>query len=307
MARRALLGFVAVAAGACAGEDAPLIPEGDVYQYAVGAIAIPLSGTQAREYGLDLNGDGTIDNQLGMIFATLEQQGFDVATTAGEALLRGNAIMLAELQTPAFDDAPAVGLRTDLGANPVPAACTDPANLLTCGQHLATRAHYDIVPETGSHLGVGPFDAGRMVARLGTMPIEIGIDPAAPLRLDLHGAEVRVTAASSTGATLVIAGGILTADVDTVVIPEVTRNLARIVHDECGVPNTGTTCGCPSGGRAALIQKYFDDNDDCVIDAVEVSENSITRALFAPDITVDGRKLLSFGIGATLVPATFER
>ena len=58
---------------------------------------------------------------------------------------------------------------------------------------------------------------------------------------------------------------------------------------------------------AALLQRYFDDNDDCVIADAEVAENSIIQSLFKPDITVEGRQLLSFGIGATLVPASFDR
>ena len=123
-----------------------------------------------------------------------------------ESLLRGNAIMLAELQTEAFDDAPAAGLRTDLGTNPVPAACTDPADFMTCGKHLATRAHFDVAPQTASNLGVGPFDEGTLIAPVGTLPIAIGIDAAAPLRVDLRAAQLRVTDASPTGATLVIAG-----------------------------------------------------------------------------------------------------
>lgn len=307
MRRTVLLGLVAVASAACVEDDKPPIPEGEYYQYAIGSIAMPMNNNEAREYGLDLNGDATVDNQLGMIFATLEGQGFSVADTVRESLLRGNAIMLAELQTTAFDEASAAGLRTDLGANPVPSACTDPADLMTCGMHLETRAHYDVLPQTASNLGVGPFDAGRLIAPLGTLPIAIGIDPAAPLRVDLRAAKIRVTEASPAGAKLVIAGGILESDVDEVVIPEVTRNLARIVHDECGVPNTGTTCGCPSGKRAALIQRYFDDNGDCSIEAVEVSDNSIIRSLFSTDLRIDGREMLSFGIGATLVPATFDR
>ena len=91
------------------------------------------------------------------------------------------------------------------------------------------------------------------------------------------------------------------------IVPEITRNLARIVHDECGVQGAPGPCGCVDGQRAELLQNIFDTDDDCMIEPLEVSKNTIVQALFTPDITVDGRKMMSFGIGAKLVPATYTR
>jgi hypothetical protein len=306
MVRPVVFLLLPLCAAACVADDPELIPEGEHYQYAVGEIMTPADNTEARAYAFDLDGDDTPDNQLGMIFGFLETQGFGVADTVDESLLRGNAIMLVDLQTTGFDHAHAAGLQANLGAHPVPAACTDPADLMTCGQHLMTRAHYDVVPETASDLGVGSFTNGQLIAPIDTLPISIGIDAAAPLRVDLHGAKLRVTDASPTGATLVITGAILDTDVTNVVVPEVTRNLARIVHDGgCVVQVSPVGCNCPHGSRAALIEGVFDVDHDCAIEPVEVSKNSLVVSLFTPDVAIEGHKMLSFGIGAKLVPAAY--
>jgi hypothetical protein len=285
--------------------DEELVPSGPTYQYVVGEISIPANNTEARQFALDLNNDKTVDNQLGMIFGTLEGMGFGVGETATEALLRGNAVLLAELQTEAFDSTVASSLRTDLGANPDPAACLDPTMLATCGRHVQTRAHYEVVGGASSHLGVAPFDDGRLLAPVSTLPITIGIDPAAPLRVDLRAAKIQLTDVSAGGATAIIAGGITKDDLDTVVIPEVARNLARIVDDDCSAVLSPPSCDCTAGSRGALLQRYFDPNDDCTVTLDEVAKNSIVESLFSPDLGSGRDEMLSFGIGARLVPASY--
>jgi hypothetical protein len=302
-----ILGLVgAVAAGACS-DDRLGSPEGDYYQYVAGAIGIPANNNEARLLALDLNGDKAVDNQLGMIFGLLQSQGFGVGETATESLLRGNAIMLLELQTVAFDEARVSGVQTDLGADPDPSACADPTVLATCGRHLASRASFALVPGTGSSLGVAPIERGQMTASVGTLPLEIGLDPASPLRVDLHGARIRLTDISPAGATAVLAGGVPAEEVETVIIPEAARNLARIVAEDCGDPTAPLPCGCPARSRGALLQTYFDDDHDCTIGEAELARSAVVDALFAPDVTIEGREMLSFGLGIELVPAAFNR
>src|SRR5262245_63686571 len=52
---------------ACGGEDGVSAPEGPHYTYVVAEASVPVNNMQAREYGLDLNGDKAADNQLGMV------------------------------------------------------------------------------------------------------------------------------------------------------------------------------------------------------------------------------------------------
>jgi len=283
----------------------PVIPEGEHYQYVISRIYIPETNTQAREYSVDLNNDKSGDNQLGTIFSLLHNQGFSVSSTVAESLLRGHAIMLGSLQTVAFDSTRASGFRTSLGENPQPSACADPTMLMTCGRHLATEAHYDLVLNSDSLLGVAGFEDGRLEVPVGSMRIAIGIDPAAPLRLELRDARVKLSNMTPTSGAAIIGGAIAESDLDTVVIPEVARNLARIVRDECGVQSQPGPCGCPNNERANLIQAVFDGNDDCTIDMQEVASNDLVQSLFSPELTIEGEQYLSFGIGAELAPATF--
>lgn len=298
-----LLGLVGV--GACVWDDEKPVPTGPTYQYVVGEISIPGKNSEARQFALDLNNDRSPDNQLGMVFGTLQGEGFGVGETATEALLRGNAILLVELQTEAFDETTASGLRTYLGANPDPAACLDPTMLATCGRHLMTRAHYDVVPDTGSELGVAPFEDDRLLAPVSTLPITIGIDPAAPLRLDLHSAEIQLTDVSADGATAVIAGAITKSDRDNIVIPEVARNVARIFGNDCDPAAQPRPCGCPPDSRGDLLQDLFDGNNDCTITVTEVATNSLVESLLYPDLGNGSDAMLSFGFGARLVPAAY--
>ncbi len=45
---------------ACGGDDGgEIVPMGEHYHYVVNQAFVPTTNTQARDYGLDLNGDGT--------------------------------------------------------------------------------------------------------------------------------------------------------------------------------------------------------------------------------------------------------
>src|SRR5678815_3449996 len=88
---------------ACGGDDeGNVVPEGEHYHYVANKVFVPTTNTQAREYGLDLNKDGTVDNQLGMVLSTLGSMGFDIQTTIDKAVAEGNIILLADFQTKDF-------------------------------------------------------------------------------------------------------------------------------------------------------------------------------------------------------------
>lgn len=285
--------------------EEPLPPlEGDVYQYVVSDLKVPTNNTEARELGLDLNGDDTIDNQLGMVFGTLETQGLGTASTAREALLRGGLIMLLEVQATALDNADDAGVTTFLGDDPVPNACLDDANLATCGQHLKGTGSFSIDRETASHQARGPIDDGRFLESTGIMPVELAISLAGVIRLDLRGARVELTELTPDGAHGVLAGAIAPIDIDGVVIPEATQQIERIVTTECTGTRTATNvCGCKD--RSRLLEDLFDVNRDCHVDVDEVATNSLVQSLLSPDVRVHGTNMLSFGVGVDFARATF--
>lgn len=285
-------------------EDKPLPPlEGDIHQYVVSDLKVPKTNAEAREFALDLNNDDRADNELGMVFAVLENEGLGTASTAREALLRGGLLMLAEIQTTSLEDADDAGLTTFLGSDPVPDACTDDANLATCGQHLKGTGHFTVDVDSASHQARGPITGGGFLGDTGIMPVEFAISLAGVIRLDLRGAQVKITQISETGAHGVLAGAITHTDVDEIIVPEAQQQIDRIIVTECTGPTSPGNCGC--SGRSQLLQELFDADKDCRVDVQEVATNSVVQSLLAPDVRVHGQEMLSFGVGVEFARATF--
>jgi len=289
----------------CGTDPAP-VPTGPHTQYVMRDLIVPPTNSAAREYGLDLNGDRAIDNQLGLVFATLKSLGLGVDATAREAVVRGGMTLLVDLQTPDFTASELAGVTTYLGTDPSPTPCLDPARLDTCGQHLLGTGHFTIVPGSASDLGMAPIAAGKLLADVGALPIEIALDPAAPLRLDLYGARIELTGISAQGFRGVIAGAIHDDDVQRVIVPQAAHEIQRIVAAECKQPLGAAPCGCIGSSRADLLQDYMDVNNDCEVTLAEVQHSGVVESLLAPDVRVQGEDGLSFGVGIVLVPATFE-
>lgn len=84
--KRACLVF---ALAACASEPEPLQYTGPARRFAVDAIALPLNNTEARAFGADLNGDRTVDNQLGMVISTLSSISGNVTTHGDDMIAAG--------------------------------------------------------------------------------------------------------------------------------------------------------------------------------------------------------------------------
>src|SRR5688572_8362629 len=132
----------AVDAAIDARPDAPPPPP-NTFRYVISKQQVPTNNNQARELGQDLNGDLTVDNQLGMVLGTFAGQGFDVQAAADRAIDRGVSIQLVELQADSFT---ASTLPSSFaifqGANPSPPACIGAGDTV-CRKHLAGSAIFD--------------------------------------------------------------------------------------------------------------------------------------------------------------------
>lgn len=83
---------------------------GPVHRFVVDRFIIPASTTQARELGADLDGEGTVDNQLGFAFSFLAN--FDNLTTHGDDMVASGAIAsIIEIQADDLTNDPTVGVR----------------------------------------------------------------------------------------------------------------------------------------------------------------------------------------------------
>ncbi len=297
---------------ACGGDDGEgnVVPEGTHYHYVANKVFVPTTNTQAREYGLDLNKDGTVDNQLGMVLSTLGSMGFDIQMTLDEAVKEGSIILLADFQTKDFMNTTAAGVQVFLGANPTPPACNGSADT-TCGHHLDGNASFDIAQgsPTNAALG-GKVVNGTFTGGPGNLSLQIALGGTEAIQLDLIGARAKGSSITETqigsGTTggMIFAGAITKEDIDTKVIPAIQTQLVPTIERDC--PNaTGPTCVCMDGSTGKTILGLFDANDDCSVSVDEIKTNSLIVSLLSPDVTVDGKMALSLGVKATAVKATY--
>jgi hypothetical protein len=314
------------------------MPEGMHYHYVANQLLVPTSTAQAHEYGLDLDGNGTVDNQLGQVLSTLGGMGFDIQGTVDKAVLDGSVIFLADVQTKDFTNASNAGFQVFLGQNPMPAACNagemptcdmaNPPACTGCGHHLSGTGSFTIDPNGPQDAALtGKFAGGTFTAGPGSLTLPLTL-AGANLQLSLIGARIKasgVTATqigSGTGATTmdgaILAGALTQDDLNTQVIPAIQQALGPlIVRDCCGAgntahptcdPNASPSCYCTSNSTGATILGLFDNSPkDCMVSVDEIKNNQLIQSLLAPDVTINGKMALSLGVKMTAVGATYTQ
>jgi hypothetical protein len=322
--------FVALLAApsllACGGDDT-VIPEGPHYHYVASRVLVPSNNNEAREYGLDLNGDGTVDNQLGNVISTLNGFGFDIQSTIDKATLGGSLTLLADFQTKDFMNTAAAGVQVFLGDNPMPAACnsgemvtcTDakPSVCTGCGHHLDGNGAFSISASSPQNAALGgKIVGGTFTGGPGNLALQIALAGTQAIQLDLIGARSKGSSISeagigsstsgSTSGGIVFAGALTKEDIDGKVIPAVQTQIMATVVSECTGGGGPPTCGCPDGSGGAQILSFLDKMPtDCSITVDEIKGNMIVSSLLAPDVVVDGKMALSLGVKAIATKATY--
>jgi hypothetical protein len=320
-----------ISIAACGSDSGTIKPEGMHYHYVANQVNVPTNNTQARAYGLDLNGDGTVDNQLGMVLGTLASMGFDIQGNINTSVADGGIIVLIDFQTKDFTSTAAAGVAAYLGANPTPPACNGSADT-TCQHHLTGTGSFEIAAGTPTNASLaGKIVGGTFTGGPGDLALQIAIGGQTPIELDLIGARAKASAISATaiGATTApntataastggvnLGGAITQEDLNNKIIPQIQQQLGPIiVRDCCGTGNTAhptcdatanPPCGCVDGSTGKTILGLFDTAPkDCTVTVTEIQTNSLIMSLLAPDVTINGKMALSLGINVTTVGATF--
>jgi hypothetical protein len=291
------------------GDDGVDPPSGPVYTFVTDDVTVPANNSQAREIGLDLNDDGVIDNQLGMVLGTLAGQGFDVQGAIDEAVVQGDIILLLQLQTPDFSSTSGAGLQVRLGENPQPAACSDPADITTCGQHLDGNGSFSVSASSPANARVnGRIAGGVFTGGPGDLSLQIALGGAQAIQLDLIGARAKATGLSENGLGEVILAGALTqSDLDNKVIPAIHAQLGPLIDRDCTGTAPPEPCGCEANSTGKTILGLFDTSPkDCTVSVEEIKTNSLIQSLLAPDVTINGTDALSIGIKVSAVKATIR-
>ncbi|HTR51722.1 MAG TPA: hypothetical protein VMJ10_13495 [Kofleriaceae bacterium] len=289
--------------------DASAMAAGGHYHYVIDRELIPTTNQQARDYGLDLNNDGMVDNQLGMVIATFAGMGLPIQSTADTAVNNGTILMLADVQATALTDATDAGFTVYVGENPQPPPCNGPGDT-TCRHHLQGTGTFDVAAMPQDTPLVGAFASGTYTGGPGHIPLEVIVIGGSPLTIDLIGARAQVTANVSAIPQGIIGGGIPQSEITTKVYPGIVSAGNTQIAADCNDPTNPPTCGCTSGSTGATLLGLFDgdysgDARDCMLELQEVSMNSLIQVLFTPDVMLEGQMALSLGIGFTAVPGGF--
>ena len=283
--------------------DAPP-SQGNHAHYVVDRVMVPTTNNQAMMYGLDLDNNGSVDNLIGQDLATIAGMGANVQGGVDTAVNTGQILMLADIQTTAFDNASDAGFTLYAGTNPMPMPCSSPSDT-TCRHHLDGTGTFDVAAMPRDPALSGSFVSGTYTGGPGHLPIQISVE-GANLSLDLIGARVKVMATSTNITSAILAGGVTVTDRDTKIYPALSTAFNAQIATDCTALTSPPGCGCASGSNGATLISLFDKSPaDCNISVDEIKNNSLVQLLFAPDVMLEGQQCLSVGVSVTAVPATF--
>jgi len=283
--------------------DAPTPPAG-AHRFVIDHAHLPSNNNEARMYGLDLDGDGSVDNQLGMVVGTFAGMGIPSQPALDHAIDTGAIEILADVEAADLTAGPATVALFD-GANAMPAPCQGSGDTV-CRKHLAGTATFEVAstsahdtPLAGS-IATTLLDAGPGSVHLRTMFLGAEAD------LALIGARIRLSQPSDAHVTAgIIAGGISQGEIDATLIPALQVAATHQIALDCSALTSPPGCGCADGSTGKTFIGLFDTNQDCVVSNAEVANNSLIKALLAPDMTIDAMPALSFGVGISAVHAAF--
>jgi hypothetical protein len=326
---RGVVLFLALAAtGGCGGPDplpadpdamvrpdaAPKLPVGPHHPFVIDSIAIPVSNAEAQIMGLDVDGNGDVDNQLGAIVALLEANGADINLTVRQQIDRGELIHLADLQATAFDTADDSALYIWKGANPVPPACLDDLDTV-CRRHLDGNGSFDVAtPDPEDAMIFGGITGGHYSGSRGVIVLEVPLfvsDTA--LTLQLIDARAEVDVAETALTTGKLAGAVTDRYIQDSLIPQLETVFAALTDRDCA--GVDPDC-CIPDSDGDIVVGLFDTDGSCTISLTELQDSVLLDSLLAPDVDIldeeglsgsDGvLDSLSLGVGFTAIPATFE-
>jgi hypothetical protein len=176
---------------------------------------------------------------------------------------------------------------------------------------LSGGGHFSVDPTApvGTPLD-GAISQRRFAGGPGAVPLRLGLVPRQPpVEVHLAGAHIEASCDADGCREGKVAGGIVAAEVDAVVIPALAAVMQVVIDETCS--RLAPTCEYPGQALVAL----FDANGNRKVTADELRENELIRAIFAPDLDLfaadgspgqDGvNDSLSVALGFTSNSATF--
>lgn len=319
-----LLSLLPLSLISCGGSKAvDCTPSGGAEEakYVADSVTVPQS---YKDFAIDLNGDGEVDNQIGNLVAALSAGGFDIQGGVDESLAAGSLILLFDARStdPSFRKDRCAATTVQLG-QPMPMPDFSGAGHFTPdASKTAGTFHSPLVD--------GRFDSPPPPATKGPVSVTIALPltGSEPVPLNLIGAHLQYTR-DDRGKLIggQLQGAIPQGDVQTQIVPAVARLLTAKVQqpmtpddmklgaffDTGGTPDpacSAGTCKNPDGSCAVAGDKK--------IDICEVATHPVVSRLLEPDVQMtdgeghyapnkqNGQKdSLSLGLGFGAVGAAF--
>ncbi len=302
-------------------------------QYVVNSVLVP--SASAKDYGIDLNGDTRVDNQLGQIIVTLAGQGLNVQDGVNQALMGGDLILLVkESSTDASFMSDSCATSTlQLGQKAPMPDFSGMGHFTPDGTQ--TPATFNGPITGGKFNSAPPATTTHPVTAQVTLPLVAG---QTPVPIVLQGAHLQYTRSGTGLMSGQLQGGIKSSDVQSNIVPAVASLLTNKLQTDN--PQTSTdmqisslfdtggkadpacaagTCKNPTTGMDPLNRAgQCAVKGDKIIDVCEVSTNGLVTNLLAPDVQLFNsagmyqpnkdntmKDSLSVGLGFTAVGATF--
>lgn len=240
---------------------------GTTHRFAVDAIELPTTNTGAREFGDDLNGDGSPDNQLGMVVSTLRSM--ELMTAHGSDMIASGAIASSfEIVADDLMNDPTVSVLYR-GADGEDAVAV--AGEIIDGHFRSNRTRHTQIP-------------GRVRAHL---PAWADADPTI---VDIEGLEIDLTPDGRGGFDALVRG---------VLDSEATKRAAY--------PGAMQMLAAAPGAHPTFLNLLDDKPRDGVITEEEFVTDSLIESLLTPDIEYRSKMMLTFGYRVHITPCAAGR
>ncbi|MCC6748010.1 MAG: hypothetical protein IT371_10155 [Deltaproteobacteria bacterium] len=251
----------------------------------VNTLIVPSSSPDVQKYGLDLDGNGTKDNAVGAIFATIGGlvTELDPKTIIDAKLKDGTMIMLFRVLADALNASPKAAVYSFQGKDQDGNAA----------DNYSGSEEFLIDPVTASNPMLrGSISASKLDVGPSTMKIPLPISKGAPPIVEVRLARIEGKVSATGIVDGVIGGAIPKSEITAKVLPAV-ASIIDDVYKNSKDANTKSQLG-----------SMFDTNNDKTIDANEFSTNPLVTTFFVPDIDTDGDNTpdaISIGLGFTAV------
>lgn len=274
-----------------------------IKDFVVDNMYLPVTKTDAKKYGLDLNGDGKVDNALGDILAGVFQLvpgGYDFQYDLAIAINSGALLTLLRVQAKDYTNDPLAMIK--LWSAKPESCCTDPRELVQCQAQAKTTCFngaysFEPLPAAPLCMTAGPIQSGAFVFGPGLLKIQLTLMGSPVLTLTLKKGIIKGKIVNNQIIDGVIAGALPKQDVDNVIIPAVAKVLNDLIND----PSLDAT-------YKEYVLKLFDTDGDGILSITEVATNILVQSLVGGDVDVDydNVKELSVGLGFTAVGALMK-